>query len=549
MKKLTSMLMMALAVSAQSVRAAEGDTIKVVFSDTSAEVTIPTTASVKSVINGANVTLVSSSTKEEYVYDVYGSTTNGSLTITGDYKLTLCLNDVNIQSGNGAAIDVECGKRIAVELVGTNTLVDAVGGKQKAAFYTTGHPEFSGGGTLNVTGNAKHAISAKEYLLIKKTVGTINVLSAVSDGIHCGKGKVANENNYFKMNGGVVNIMNVGGDCVDSDDYGTIIVKGGSLNLNVSGTEVEGLKADSVLTIEGGTINITVTGQESTGIRSCYESHFNGGNVMIDVQGDGSKGIKGKQQTNKTVNNGGSVYLNGTEIDILVSGGTVYEETDTTKCMGISVDADLVHTAGSVNILACGTDAYTYHVKGTTEVLADSFITNSIPWTYTPYAYQYDMTAYVSLTVDGEAADYSQYAVGAFVGDECRGVAIFTTQEDYTWGEMRIRSNQANEEVVTFKAYDLTTGDEYDCAETVDFVSQSVEGLPSSPFALSITTKQTLLGDLDKDGRITVNDVTILIAYYLDSEFVADGDMDGDGKITVNDVTLLIEVYLSASAE
>lgn len=548
MKKTTSLLMIAIAMFAQQVRAAEGDTITVVFSGESAEVTVPTTASVKSVVKGADVTLTSTAPKEEYIYDVYGSTTDGSLTIGGDYKLTVRLNDVNIQSQTGAAIDVECGKRIAVELVGTSTLVDAEGGKQKAAFYTSGHPEFSGNGTLNVTGNTKHAISAKEYLLIKKTVGTINVLSAVSDGIHCGKGSVNNENNYFKMNGGIVNIMNVGGDCVDSDDYGTILVKGGSLNLNVSGTEVEGLKADSVLTVDGGNINIIVTGQECAGIRSNYECHFNGGHINIDVQGDGAKGVKGKLQTKKTVNNGGSVFLNGTEFDILVSGSTIYEETDTTKCMGMSVDADLIQTAGSVCILAAGTEAYTYHVKGTEE-LTDSFITTSIPWTYTPYAYQYDMTAYVSLTVDGEAADYNNYAVGAFVGDECCGVATFTTQEGYSWGEMRIRSNQVNEETVTFKAYDLTTGEEYDCPETIDFVSQHVEGLPSQPFALSITTKTVLLGDLDHDGSITVNDISLLIDYYLDSEFVVEGDMDYDNNITVNDVTLLIELYLSEGTE
>ena len=548
MKKIASLLMMAMVVSAQYVKAAESDTIKVTFSGESAEVTIPSTASVKSIVKGADVTLISTTTNEEYVYDVSGMTTDGSLTISGDYKLTLLLNNVYIQSETTSAIDVECDKRIAVDLIGTSTLIDGVGGKQKAAFYTTGHPEFGSSGTLNVIGNTKHAISSKEYLLIKKSIGTINVLAAVGDGIHCGKGKVNNANNYFKMNGGIVNIMNVEGDCIDSDDYGTILIKGGSLNLNVSGTEVEGLKADSVLTVEDGSINIIVTGQQSAGIRSNYACFFNGGNVNIDLQGDGAKGVKGKLQTTKTVNNGGSVFLNGTEFDILVSGGTIYEPTDTTKCMGISVDADLIQTAGSVCILACGPEAYTYHVKGT-EVLTDSFVTKNIPWTYTPYAYQYDMTAYVSLTVDGEAADYSQYAVGAFVGEECRGVATFTTQQGYSWGEMRIRSNQAGEEIVTFKAYNLTTGEEYDCSETVDFVSQNVEGLPSSPFVLSITTKQSLKGDLDRDGSITVNDIAILIDYYLDSEYVEEGDMDEDGSITVNDVTLLIETYLSVETE
>ena len=543
MKKLASMLVALALLSVQSVQAAEGDTVKVAFNGTAATVTIPTTASVRSTVNGANVTLVSSTTTEEYVYDVSGTTSNGSLIISGQYKLTLRLNGVSITSQKGAAIDVECGKRIAVELVSgtTNTLVDVANGSQKAAFYTTGHSEFSGAGTLNVTGNTKHAIGAKEYLEIKSSTGTINVLSAVSDGIHCGKGKVNNENNYFLMKGGVVNMTNVGGDCVDSDDYGTILVKGGSLNLNVSATDVVGLKADSTLTIEGGTVHINVTGQESTGIRSCYACYFNGGNVNIDVLGDGAKGIKGKQQTAKTVNNGGSVYFNGAEVDILVSGNTIFAEDDTTKCMGISVDADMTHKAGTVNVLAFGSEAYTYHVKGT-ETVADGFRASAMPWLFSPYDYQYDMTAYVSLTVNGVAADYSRYAVGAFVGDECRGVATFTTQSGYTWGELRIRSNAATGETVSFKAYDITTGTATDCGETLAFTSLGVAGLPSSPFALSTTAASQMAGDMDGDGKITIADVKALTEYYLSGgSYKTVCDVNGDGVLTVADITALIE--------
>ncbi len=349
-------------------QAAEGDIIKVVFNGSSAEVTIPATASVVSSISGTYVTLKSTTIEEEYIYDIYGSTTDGSLTIIGDYKLTLKLNGVNITSQKGAAIDVECGKRIDVVLAegSVNTLCDYANGSQKAAFYTSGHPEFAGNGTLNVTGNLKHAICAKEYLQIKKTVGTINVLSAVSDGIHCGKAKVNNDNNYFQMNGGTLNISNVGGDCIDSDDYGTVLIKGGTLNLTVSGTDVDGIKADSTLTITGGTINIDVTGQQSTGIKTNWEAYLKGGDITINVSGDGSKGIRGKQQTTKTVNYGGSInFSDSTKVKVIASGGSVVASGDETKCMGMSVDADLNHTGGIVYIWAKGDNSYTYSVKGT----------------------------------------------------------------------------------------------------------------------------------------------------------------------------------------
>ncbi len=188
---------------------------------------------------------------------------------------------MNIRSSKGAAIDIACGKRVAVELAeGTdNVLEDSESGTQKAAMYFSGHPEFQGGGTLTVRGNSAHAISAKEYLQLKKSVGTINILGAVKDGIHCGKGKVTawdeemllNENEFFLCNGGVVNIGNVGGDCIDAGDYGCMLIKGGQLNLSVTATDACGLKAVNTFIMEDGNINMDVSGNLSDGI---YVSNF-----------------------------------------------------------------------------------------------------------------------------------------------------------------------------------------------------------------------------------------------------------------------------------
>lgn len=101
---------------------------------------------------------------------------------------------------------MECGKRIALEIPEgtTSTLEDAAADLgQKAALYCKGHLEVSGAGTLRLTGHAKHALSTKEYLQLKRTAGTVEVLGAVSDGLHAGQ--------YFLMNGGSVSIRDVGG--------------------------------------------------------------------------------------------------------------------------------------------------------------------------------------------------------------------------------------------------------------------------------------------------------------------------------------------------
>ena len=369
--------------------AAEDNVIDIVYSGNTAVVTIPATAAVTSSVNGAYVTLTSTTTADEYIYRLSGTTTAGGLTIKGSYKLTLQLAGVNITSQQGAAIDVECGKRIAVQLMEgtTNVLSDYADGSQKAALYFGGHPEFEGGGTLYVTGNAKHAIFAKEYLQIKKSTGTINVLGAVSDGVHCGNGKVNNEHRYFQMDGGVLNINNVKGDGIDSDDYGILDIRGGDINVNVTESNAVGLKCDSILYMTGGNVNINVTGNDSEGIRACYDALFKGGKVYVNVAGDGSKAVKGKNRSNGTVKDGGQLHFDGTDFTLYVHGNDILAEDGTvdTNCRAISADASFSYHSGQVDIYAYGAieDACNEDVQAhTREELNRIFNIHRAPWNF-----------------------------------------------------------------------------------------------------------------------------------------------------------------------
>lgn len=334
--------------------------VDIVYNGTTATVTIPSSMSGVTCSSGtsSHVVLKSTNTSTEYLYRVSGSSTNGSLTITGSYKLSVELAGVTLTSGKGAAIDIECGKRIDVLLKDgtTNTLTDYAGGSQKGAFYTKGHAEFKGNGTLNVTGLAKHAICTKEYLLLKASVGTINVLGAVSDGIHCGKGEKATEHNYFQMNGGTLNISGCGSDCIDSDDFGCIKIKGGELTLDINQADGIGLKADSIFTMTGGTVNLNVAGVGSEGIRSSYNAYFKNGTVKGNVSAGGAKGIRGKSVTKitGTVLNGGNVYFSGTNVDLNVSGGL---SSDGSVCCGIKVDKVLDQSAGDLTVTVSNNDA------------------------------------------------------------------------------------------------------------------------------------------------------------------------------------------------
>ena len=349
------------------------DAVEIVFNGTTATYTIPSGVTGVAIgKNGAKVTVTCTNTSTEYTYRVSGESDNGSLTITSDYKLTLQLAGLTLTNPKGgAAIDVECGKRINVVLEdGTeNTLCDSNLGSHKAALYTKGHAEFSGGGTLNVTGLKKHAICTKEYCELKASTGTINILGAVGDGIHCGKGKVKDDNNYFLMKGGTLTMTGVADDGIDSDDYGTLTIDDGTVSISVADGGI-GLKADSTVNIKGGKITIDVPGEDSKAIRANYAVNIAGGENTITVGGDGSKGIKGNSYTTgSTVLGGGNVNISGGTTAISVSGGNIITTTDgvadTTKCMGISADANLIQTGGSVTISVSGSEARAYNVKGT----------------------------------------------------------------------------------------------------------------------------------------------------------------------------------------
>lgn len=280
----------------------------------------------------AHVVLTSTNTTKELYYAIEGSSTNGSLTINGTYKLSVMLNGVNLTSNQGSAINIQCGKRINLIMKdgSTNTLADYAAGEQKACLYTKGHFEIEGNGTLNVTGNANHAIASKEYLQIKKSVKAINIKKAANDAIHVGQ--------FFQMNGGEVtideNTMNDGiqveyetddNDQIvaDEENTGSVIIKAGTINITVNSAEdAKGVKAEGDVTISGGTINIEAKSNGSRGI-----------------QADGNMTIGEESGT--------------TTITIAATGKkcTVPEDSeDPHKCWGIKVDGELTINAGTVTV-------------------------------------------------------------------------------------------------------------------------------------------------------------------------------------------------------
>ena len=168
-------------------------------------------------------------------------------------------------------------------------------------------------------------------------------------------------------------------------------------------------------------------------------------------------------------------------------------------------------------------------------------------WSVNPYDYKYDMTVYAKVVYEGaEVSDYSNYEIGAFVGNECRGVGDVQTKDSYTWVYLRVRSNQASGEKLIFKLYDKSTG--RTCvikpSQVIAFSSQGMIGKPSSPVTLE--KPSYTLGDVNEDGIIDVADVVAasqLAAGVVDSKYnslAADANLDG--KINIADVVMIYTI-------
>jgi hypothetical protein len=303
------LLVMTTLVGAQTL---SNNTVSVTYNDTIATVDVADNISqyITTTISGAHVSLAQSSeVSEEITYRLSGTSSDGEFYMSGSYKATLELDNLNLTNLNpvnsGAAIHVENGKRIKVKVLAetTNTLVDAATGSQKGCFYVKGHPEFSQQGTLNVIGNKKHAIKSDEYLSVKDA--TINVTSAQGDGISC--------NQYFLMESGSVNI---------------------------SGTSDDGIQCD-------------LDGTASTGITEDHEDedtgniYISGGNITITSSALAAKGIKSE----------GDIYISDDAIiNVTVSGNGKWDDEDleTSAACGISAEGNITITNGTISLIATG---------------------------------------------------------------------------------------------------------------------------------------------------------------------------------------------------
>ena len=332
-------------------------------------------------VTGARVAVIQDAeVATEYTYTLQGTSSSGCFYHAGAYKMTLALNGVNLTNPDSAAINIQNSKRIAVQLVDgtTNTLADGASNTKKAAFLVKGHAEFAKGGSLTITGNKKHALACNEYMEVKKTVGTITIVSAVADAI--------NVTQYFQMNGGTINIQSCGDDGiqVDAEDTaipeedGHVLIKGGTLTINGSAAGTKCIKAEGNVDIQGGTLTLKHTGiplwdadkskiKEATGIGTDRNLTINGAEAVVNINmtGNGARGLKCDSTMTCTAGN----------IDINCSGGDwAYSTIDTSSVKCAKADYAFILNGASMKCTTVKDEAVGVHSEGTV-LISDGTLT------------------------------------------------------------------------------------------------------------------------------------------------------------------------------
>lgn len=376
--------------------------VDIVYKSAGATVTIAGNIAkyVDATVTGAHVTIaqgsdVSDSTCGEISYQLSGESSNGSLSMSGSYKASIDLLGLTLSNPNGAALDIQNGKRIAVSAKnGTvNTLSDGENGSQKGAIVCKGHLEFKGKGSLTVSGNASHAIYAKEYVSIKNCALTID--KSVKDGINCAQ--------YFAIESGTLAISGIGDDGIqidykddtdrETEDTGSAEITGGTINIAVTADASKAIKTEGDINISGGTLTLSVSGNGiwdssklKTKASSCLNAdadvNISGGEMTLTATGDGGKGlscdgtltisggtitaktsggvvayVNNKLQNNYTgnIDNLGSDYKSSpkgfkADTSVIINGGTIDLTTTGTNGEGIESKGELVINDGNITV-------------------------------------------------------------------------------------------------------------------------------------------------------------------------------------------------------
>ena len=176
---------------------------------------------VKRTVSDADVVLdIAENKKLEII--LRGSSGNGSLKVYGAKKFKLTFSGLDLQSARGAAINLQCPKRVFAHLTdGTvNRICDASvyrkteGEDMKGCFFAEGDIIFSGKGVLLVDGRGQNGIASDDGIVFRPGVTVVSSVTADA-------GKAVKANECIEMKGGLLSLSTSGNayyDEAEKDD-------------------------------------------------------------------------------------------------------------------------------------------------------------------------------------------------------------------------------------------------------------------------------------------------------------------------------------------
>lgn len=391
---------------------------------------------------GATVTATATSGIANLEYNILGSSTNGSLTLTTDQDVNLVLNNLSLTNANGAPLTIIGGKTTNILLTTgtTNTLSDSLSSVKNGTITTDGPIVINNSGTLSIAGLKKHGINTSSSISILN--GTVAITAAASDGLHS-EGFVMSGGNLtisstsdgidagdsaILISGGTINVTSVSADVkAIKTGNNTITINSGTFNLNVSGNASKAISAKGIITLNGGTYNINLSGavvltasgsgydpSYCTGIKSDVQINVNGGNYTIQATSTATGGKGFSAGGIITITNGtfnistaanGANYVNisgvadtygavafSSNSDINISGGTFTLSNSGSDGKAISADGGINISGGTVGISNSGATgkglksdgAITFNGGNTTINLSGATVLNASGTGYNP---------------------------------------------------------------------------------------------------------------------------------------------------------------------
>jgi len=332
-------------------------------------------------INGNDV--IATNTGNSIIkYVLTGETTDGFFKLYSSKKQAIVLNGVKITNPDGAAINNQSKKRTFIVLNdgSKNYLTDGASyadatdaEDMKACLFSEGQLIFSGSGYLEVDANCKAGIRSDDYV---RTLPKTNIYVDASSG------NGIRGNDAVIITGGVINVNITGTADKGLSSDGEIRIDGGRTTILTSGgyeydeddkdySACSGIKADSLITINGGELNIKSTGTGGKGINCDDKITINGGITRIITTGKRQKDSKGsvspkgiKADGNLTINGGqAQVRLEGTGdgTEAIESKGEIHIEAGTVECYSYD---DAINSKGNLYLDGGYVYAHSYNNDG-----------------------------------------------------------------------------------------------------------------------------------------------------------------------------------------